>query len=53
MKLILENKYGTHTVEKDCDDGQIGDYINAFRGLLLSAGFTEKSVENVLGGWNE
>ena len=48
MKLQLENYGYKYTVETTHNDLEIDEYIQLFKGLLITATFTEKQFNNAI-----
>jgi hypothetical protein len=48
MKLQLENYEYKYTVETPHNDLEIDEYIQLFKGLLVTATFTEKQFNNAI-----
>ena len=48
MKLQLENYGYTYTVETPHNDVNIDEYMQLFKGLLITATFTEKQFNNAV-----
>ena len=48
MKLQLENYGYIYTVETPHNDLEIDEYIQLFKGVLISATFTEKQFNNAI-----
>jgi hypothetical protein len=48
MKLQLENYGYIYIVETPHNDLEIDEYIQLFKGLLISATFTEKQFNNAI-----
>lgn len=59
MKLSLQTKDKTYTIESKTDDMFIGELVDDFRGLLVQAGFHPITIDSLFnsdalefGSWN-
>lgn len=53
MKLQLEVYKKKYTVETDYDDLSLEEYFDAFKGLLVSASWSEENVNQFIIEWAE
>ena len=48
MKIQIENYEYKYTVETPHEDVEIDEYLQIFKGLLITATFTEKQFNNAI-----
>ena len=53
MKLTLESKDTTYTIDIERDDLVIGEMVDVFKGLLVQIGYHPVSVEQAFDGDSE